>query len=577
LRTLTLEKKEPFWLLWLALAAYAVLVPLSWAVLRPGYLPFDEDRQLSLALAWLEHGQAPWRFGAGCLHRCLVLGLCSLFGPRDACLRFPALAAVLLEPLLLYLALRRSLGGVAALFAALADLLCGATFVRARSVLSPSLLPSVFLAHWLWMGRLRRPWQAALFGLSLSLWALDYEGWVAAALLLALCLLWQQRRRAPMLLAGLSGLALGALFVWMLSRASFSAYSSSRGALSVSQRPWELLWPNLRALLGWEDRALVSAPPMHPFPGSWTWLPLIAGLGLLARRWPLGFAWIAFGALPLGLRFTDAEPHRLCLAYLGLSAAIGLSLAWAWQRPSWRWAAAALLLFGAWDEARAWQAVPAERLRYTYGRSWNERAAADWLAAHEPAGGWELIDGLGPDDDMELRSRLRNAGRRLDGATPILALPWSYAPGLAKEKGQLITVESGAVVPALLFQPDIADAPRWRAIQAQLEPLRRGQLTAPPSETVAVTQAALRDPATSDPWTRTVLWETWLHASLQLNQLEPAAFREGAREPLVSAWYWDAASKRFASVAPELSAQLRQRALRADPRRASLPDPSLEL
>ena len=62
-------------------AGLALLLPLAWMLLRPGYGGYDEEGVLDKQQLWLEQGLTPWRLGQGCIHRALLHGLLELFGP----------------------------------------------------------------------------------------------------------------------------------------------------------------------------------------------------------------------------------------------------------------------------------------------------------------------------------------------------------------------------------------------------------------------------------------------------------------------------------------------------------------
>lgn len=558
----------------LLLAAYAVLVPLSWAWLRPGYLSYDEAGQIAQLQAWREGGAWVWRIGGGGIQRALMAIPIRLFGPNDLWLRLPALLAVLAESVLLYQILKAPLGQRAAVWAAIADLACSATFVRAGSMLCPALLPAAFLAHAAILPKCRRPWQLMFFGLSAALWSLDYEAWPMAALLLGMGLCWQELARPKRLLwpfiGGLAGVAL------LLSLPSdWRNYANSRLTLSAPTHQGSYVWQNLRALFGWQDRALISGVPMHPFPPPWLWLPALLGLIPLLRRLPAAGVVLLIGSLPLALRMTDGEPHRLCLAYLAVCAATGCGIALAWERRAWRFAALALALGGCIYEAWAWQSIDPVRLQYSYNRSRNVSAAVAWLKREEPSGGWKLLDNLSPLDDAPLRFEMDAAGVRRDGDTPVAFIAWDYLPALKGHPGRQVPLDCDCLRAPSLYFPSTAELPRLEGIQRRVAALETALRSTFPVAVPGFITKALSEPDWDDPWSRTVAWELWLNASLQVNAIDPVDFKKAAREPLVSGRFYDLAAAYFEPRAPALARQLRVSAQRADPRRRDLAFPAL--
>lgn len=560
------------WLL--LLAAYAVLVPLSWAWLRPGYLSYDEAGQIAQLQAWREGGPWIWRIGGGAIQRLLMAIPIYFFGPNDRWLRLPALLAVLAESILLYQILKPSLGQRVAVWAAIADLVCSATFIRAGSMLCPALLPVVFLAHAAIFPKCRRPWQLVFFGLSVALWSLDYEAWPMAALILGLGLAWQERTQPQRLLWPLAGCLLGAALLLSLP-SNWRSYVSSRLTLSAPTHQGSYVWQNLRALFGWQDRALISGVPMHPFPPPWLWLPALLGLVPLLRRHPSMAVVLVIGSLPLALRMTDGEPHRLSLAYLVICAATGCGIALVWNRRVWRLLALALALSGVVYEAWAWQSIDPQRLQYSYNRSRNVSAAVTWLKREAPPGGWHLVDNLSPLDDAPLRFELDAAGIRRDGATPVALIAWDYLPALKGRSGHSVPLDCDCLRAPSLYFPSATELPRLEAIQRRVGRLETALRATFPVAVPGFITKTLDGPDWSDPWSRTIAWELWLDASLQINAIDPADFKRAAREPLVSGRFYDLAAAYFLPRAPALAQQLRLSAQRLDPRRQDLAFPAL--
>lgn len=364
---------------WMALALVLGCAAYDALVLHPGFAAYDEEGVLALAQAWREGGSLSWGFGQGSLHRALVAFCVAALGPGLASPRLPSLLAVALEGPLLWLWAAPRLGGRAALWAALALEVSGAALMRARMLAVPALLPALFLAHAVWLDRLRRPWQHLLFGASLAIWLLDYDGWMLGVAVLIP--LWLARPRAqhgarPWVLGlglGAAALALGlgcfggAVTAWWRTR---SAVSLGTGG------PWSLAIQNGAALLEGGHRLAFAGVEGWPWPAPWTWL--LSGLGLapLLRRWPASL-WLGLvGALPLGLLDSGAEPQRLALLQVALALAAGVGAARLLARPGWRWLPWALLAFGGAAEFHAFLTRDPAAFHAAYGRSQDEMAAA---------------------------------------------------------------------------------------------------------------------------------------------------------------------------------------------------------
>jgi hypothetical protein len=550
----------------------ALLLPLAWLLLRPGYSGYDEESQLDLQQLWLEQGRTTWHLGQGCLHRALLHWLLEAFGPAQcwlSLLRLPTLLAMLAAAGLLAAALRPRLGRRAALWAAMAWLAATGTWSLAGTLVCVGFFPAVFLLHWLALERLQKPWHGLLWGLSAALWWLDYEGWIGALavlLPLGLALHW---RRPGVLLAGAVGLAAGGLALFPASQVA--AYVGSRGNVSANGAAQALdqFKHNVAALLGGGPRVLFSDAPRSPWPSAWTWPLILLGAGAALRRIP-ALGWLALvGGLPLLMPFTGSEPHRLLLLQLALAAAAGAGAARLCQ---WRWgqaALAALLLCGLAMGAWAWS-HPGAALETTLGASWDEDQAARWMAANAPPEGWELIDRLGPWQDGDFRLRLASLHVPVHGGTPIALVHWDYLPGLAGMTGALRPFTHGGPMACYLFLPDPPAAARLRGIHRDLE-----RLSPPMLDSLVLRQAQLRSaldgPALRDPWTRTALWEDWFVIALQFNRLGPGDLPALMKERLVSGWLWDALAEKQRPLDPAGAAALTLRADRLDPRRRNLP------
>ena len=552
----------------LALLALALLPALEAQLRQPGLAAYDEESVAALCQAGREGRALGAGLGHATLFNALCYRLCRLLGPSPGCLRLPALLAAMAEGPLLYLWLRPRLGERAALWACLAQWVGTAALLRARMASPPALLPCVFLAHALWLERLRRPWQHALFGASVCVWLLDYDAWALAAAVLLGWWLWEPARRHPRRAAALAaGCAVG---LALAAAGSPAIHDGLRGA-------WAFLGPespltsqvlaNLRGLLGGGPRLPFSGVGSWPWPAPWIW-PLAAwGAWPALRRWKgLGLLLLA-GAAPLALARTDMEPHRLELLHLGLAALAGAGAAELWPR---RWAPAllaALLALGAATEIGAfWNRDPGA-CGLAYGRSQNQMAAADWLARHAPAQGWALVDGLGPWDDAAWRFLLDARGvPRGDGPAAAM-LPNDYQPALRGLSATAMAFGGGSGG-ILLVLPDPRSLARLKQVSAMASPLSSLALRSDPRELAAACHAWLAAPGHADAWARTVAWELWLHASLQGRQVDLGGVDALLAERLVSGWAPDVLAQELASGDPARSLRCAALALRADPRRA---------
>jgi hypothetical protein len=558
-------------LLLAALLFYALALPLCSSVFRPGFCVYDEEALLNQVQAWREGGPLYFRFGWSSLYRNLEILLVSLGGPHLSLLRLPALAAVLLEALLLFVWLRKRLGERAALWAALAVLVCTATFIQGGTLICVSLMPALFLAQVLACEGLDRPWQAALWGLCAALTLLDYEGWVGALLFLAPYAAWRWRS-APGLLTGAAlGAAAGMGLILHLSP-DLAAHLGSRRALSSpadNEGYLNAVRENVLGLLGKGDRFPFSAAAYHPWPAPWTWPLTLLGAAAALRRFPWLLWLLCAGGLALGLQGTFAEPHRLCLSLLALGAMAGAGASVLWRWPWGRVLCLALLCGGALDEGRAWMAEPPSKLAVAYGTSDNMRQAVDWLSAHEPAQGWDVIDGLGSHGDGAFRFLLDQAGLR-KGRVPVALIYSDFRPALNGLPTAGRAYSFGTYRPLLLFLPSPVAATRLRAISGDTLGLR----AVLDSQTVAVSKDYcarwLQDPAHKDPWSRTVYWEHWLWNSLMLRQVDQQGVLQMLGEPLVSGWAPDVLAHELAPLQAKLALRFEAKSMAIDPSRRAL-------
>jgi len=562
-------------LLLAALGFYAIALPLCGAIFRPGYALYDEEGLLDQIQGWREGHALILRFGWASLYRGLDVALVAAGGPHLFLLRLPALIAVLAEAALLYLWLRDKLGERAAIWAALADLVCTATFARGASLLGSCLLPAMFLFCAVCCERLRRPWQAALWGLAVSLMLLDYEGWAGALLFLVPYAYWRwnagsgRAGLSGLRPAGFLGLAAGAAVVLGLSP-DIVSHVHGRGMLSTPDAGFfAQAWTNLRLLLSWTgDRMAISGAAMHPWPPPWIWPLVLLGAVAALRRFPWLALLLASGSLALGLVDTNYELHRLCLALLALGACAGMGASLLWRRGAWgRALCLALLLYGSADEIHAWTSMSAPKLELTYGTSVDLEQAALWLSRNEPPGGWDVISGLGPHNDGAFRFLLDQDGVAKRGKTPVALIYWDYRPGLRGLASSGRAVSIGTYHPLLLFMPGPADALRLRRVGDSLADLRWTQISQALPAMVVQDARWLQSPEHRDPWGRTVAWELWLFAGLLQRKVELGGVRQMLSEPMVCGWAPDVLAKELQPGDPALALRFREKAEAIDPRR----------
>jgi hypothetical protein len=263
------------------------------------------------------------------------------------------------------------------------------------------------------------------------------------------------------------------------------------------------------------------------------------------------------------------EPPRLSLAQLALAAFAGSGAARLWRK---RWGAAAcvaLLAFGCGDEAAAWVRTPSYKLEAAYGGSVSLERTAQWLADHQPPQGWDVICGLGPDDDGAFRFLLAQDGVG-PGAVPVAMVPWDYRPGLKGMPSVIKPVELGGYHAPILFFPFAKGTARLKGVRDVLEGLRRIQIREPSWVICEATTRWLQDPAPRDPWARTVVWELWLHSSLLARTVDLGGVKQMLGEPLVCAWAPDVVAGELKDKDPALAARFTLKAEAVDPSKKGL-------
>lgn len=551
----------------LLLTCLFVLVDAQW--MHPGWAAYDEEAQLDLLQAW-RHGQSlPWRPFVGALHRALLIASQGLLGPGQAAWRLPAILGLIAQTVLLLAWLRPRLGDRAALWAGLALLGCGSTFSQGRSLLAFSLFPTLLLAHAVALDRLRRGWSQGLFWLSAGLCIVDYEGWLLALGFLAILWAWRHGQgpgwagRWAWSLAGLGiGLALAGA-----GRMDWSQHLAVRADLAHGPLWASHAADNLKSLLLGGLRLPFAGASGQVWPPLWIWPLLPMGAAIVWRSMPSACLLLAIGSTPLLALGSAAEPQRFSLALLALCAMAGAGAALAWRERRLRAVLLALLFIGPGWEALTWARRDPALMQRAYGRSQALEAAARWMRREAPAGGWQLIDRLGPYDDGAFRLMLDARGVESNGGAPLALVHQDYAPGLRSLEGRA-AVFGAAPQGVILFLPSPRSAERLRSIRAELEPLRPLWLHGLAIAERDGSLAWLQSRPGADPWARTVAWERWMHADLLLNSADPAAMKAAFKEPLVSGWVFDAAADALQEAEPLTAEALRRRADGIDPRRA---------
>jgi hypothetical protein len=558
------------WLLAGLLLAYAVMLGWSLQVGRPGFLGYDEEGLLDKLQAAREGTPLHWAFGAGSLSTGLIWLLSALCGPQLFWIRLPSLLASLAAAVFLFQLVRPHLGERAAAWSVLAFGVNTTSFALARGCTAVPLATAAFLGLTLLLERLEQPRHWALWGLGAALMSLDYEGWLLALPVLVGWAFWRLRQQAQaQRLALASGLAFGLALIVAI-QPEWKGYLQSRAAISGAPRPWNQAWQNLQALLGGGDRVLISGAPGDPWPPLWSLTLTLPGLPVLWRRWRWLLAALPLGLSPLGLLTSDGEPHRFYVAFLVLCVAAGAGAERLLARPTpLRHLPLLLLLAGAIQSVRAWTAVPAARLAQAYGRSQGLAAAADFLRATAPPDGWRILSGLGAYSDGAFRY-LCDASKVKRGSRPVALIAWDYLPALVSLEGYRVSLPATDGRAFTLFFPAASAQARLEKVLQELTALRRHLGHASPVERRRLLQEALDGDDLRDPWSRTVAWELWMEASLQMHDVDPERLNRAAREPLLSGWIFDAAARHIESADPLAAQRLRRRALRADPRRADL-------
>lgn len=567
----------------LALAAMALvplLATLDWARFHPGWAKVDENSVFVTLDQWRRLGMLPWRPTGGSLHHlCMILGGRLWVGLAGV--HAPATVAVTAEALLLFAVVRRLAGERAALWATLADLISAFTVMRARSLLSFSLLPCEWLLLvWLFL-RHDSPKARFLVGALATAWVFDYELWLAGVpWLLAAAWLHESRARARWSLT--AGVVLGMLLIAALRADYLRAWWLQRNAVTLPHDSGTAGWyavHNLRAFfLGGQVFPYIHPSGHEVFP-AWAWPGLGLGLALAWRRWRRGFLFMAAALTPLLLRSPGLEPQRALLAWPLLCGFCGWGFAAGLDRLDgqaghWARRASTLLLLlplaGAGREAVAYKGSLDRIHAGLYGTAAAQCALLE--ARRGDPGRPPLLASLDQHDSAALRY-LDPGADPGNAADAVAVVPDYWRGAMAGWPGRWEEVHGpGGEGSLSLFHPAGEALPRLeranRDLQTVWDRLRPGMKQA----NVAVLRAALDGPGCQDPLVRSALWSELLEALDDDGQLQDADIRAVLLERLPSAQPYRETAFRVGRRRPDWAWALMEQAERSDSRYPFSPD-----
>lgn len=546
-----LERLLP-WALGLGFLALALADCGLW---HPGFSYLDEGSgTVSKIQEWHEGRALPFELFKGSLHRGLAAWLTLPFGRSLWVFRAISLGALFFECLLLWRFTAERFGQGAAAWAVAACLASAQTFLRARSLLSFTLLPLELL---LLLSLMRREWSwkgSLLLGALAALTATDYEG--AMLLMPVVALYWlasprHERPRGWELFAGYA-LAIG-LLAWA-SRDGLGEYFSRRlrSLPHNALNPLRLAWLFAQSFFGSADCIGYLGVKGRSFLPLWALPAFAAGLWVSLARHRLLMAWLAVGLLPAFSIAGSSEPNRILAAWPVICMLCGAGLAWLSKRTgNLLWVL--VLAGGIFWEAAGYRASMSEAYPFWYGES----AAIQNLA--KKFEGRRLVNELGGEYSSQFRFLWPDAKA---GAAELFVLPLEYAPGLGKDAARLR--QDGV---AYLDSPAPALAARLGAVDAELRAVR---LTLPnyACRRHAEMIGAYLDSGRGDAWTRTALLEEALRWSSGIGEMDRSLLQRALHEPLVSSssliWLSEMATR---SGDQAFARRLCARARQVDPRR----------
>ena len=501
---------------WLVAAIFMLLLALDCGLWHPGYAYLDEGNQVSMVQDWREGRAIPFELFKGSVYRACAVACVKVLGPSLLALRMPGLVALGLECLLLFRMGCSFFGRRAGLWAVLACLACAQTFLRARSLLSFTVLPFEMLALLMILPREWSGWASFLYGAALGALLSDYEGGLLCLPIVALFWMLSPPRSRPSVTHALAGfgLVLGCL-VWN-SWDGMADYLSRRmrslpGVGMPSTFP---LTQFLNSFFMGGDCIAYLGVSQRSFVAAWTLPALAIGLTLALRRATKLLLWLALGCLPCVTIAAAAEPNRILAAWPALCILCGAGLAWL------------LLVGGGIWEAKGYS----DSMKVGYERWYSESTAVARLQQRNP--GKQLVNELGGEYSSQFRF-LWPQGE--PGAKTMFLLPWEFAPGLGDKRSQLKFEFTALGEPPLAYLDtiDSATASRLCRIDSQVRDLRRNLPRFAYRKHRELLLEYLRL-AEGDVWTRTIAFEEALRWSSDIGNLPEPLLAMGLRAPLVS-------------------------------------------
>lgn len=534
------------WLPWIFFTGFASLLMLDSSLWHPGFSFFDEGLgSVATIQLWFEGSRLPFELFKGCVHRDLAAFVMAVFGKNLEVWRSFTLLAVGLECLLLYQLAKRYLDSRAGVWAVCLNLATAMTFLRARSLLSYSILPlELLLLVWL-IPKARRPWVALLLGAAAALLLADYEGWIFALPVLALA--WKREK------LGISAMLIG--FTATLASLLWISWDGLHSHLLLRSRSLphsalKVLFESLRSFFwGGETFGYMGVAWHSVFP-IWA-LPALALGFFKAPRWL--WVWVLLGLIPMFFVGTAAEPNRLMVAWPALCLLSGFGFALIPRKLTLILVAG--LLLGAGLEARAYVSSMRSQYANYYGGSALLMHSAKRARITTPDG-VEFISELDYETSAAERFVWTAYGPPKKQGLSLALIPWDYA----------IAVKP-MPVEGELYKPDRKLARRLKAIELELMALRRDLPLFNQIKRREALLTYLREHKQADPWVRTAVIEGALGLSFMIGDLPKELLQAVLEGKLSSAASYAWLAEKSKAADPKFSAYLSERARRKDPRR----------